>query len=209
MVLLRFGRGQPKREPSHAARGESFGNFGYCLLETYSRFCLEIAGWLKKGGVMSWDLIAFDFVEPQSAPEDGRAVFTDGWEPPTMGTPDQLRKIIAAIFPDVTWDDAGWGLVVAGDYSMEMTVGHKEQVASFSIYARGNATPAVLKMMEATGWQFLDIGLGKWIDPAADPDEGRRKFQEYLDLVKAQTGPQPPLRPRNWLAVLFAAIFRR
>ncbi|MEO5619360.1 MAG: hypothetical protein ABIQ85_00450, partial [Cypionkella sp.] len=59
-------------------------------------------------------------------------------------------------------------------------------------------------------WCVLDIGTGKWLDPKADPDDGRRKFQGYLDKVNAQLAhaAQPP-EPKRWTDRLCAAILRR
>jgi hypothetical protein len=159
---------------------------------------------------MSWDLIVFDGAALQLSGPDGRALIADGWQPPEMGSAPQLRQKITEAFSDVLWDDIGWGLLDAPEFSLQFALGRHELVTSFSIYARGLATPAVVHLMQSTRWRVLDIGTGKWLDPKADPDEGRRKFQGYLDKVNARLAhaAQPP-EPKRWIDRLCAAILRR
>ncbi|WP_143520819.1 hypothetical protein [Puniceibacterium antarcticum] len=57
---------------------------------------------------------------------------------------------------------------------------------TFSIYARGEATPAVMKMVAATGWRILEVSTTTWLNNLSDPDRGRKQFQGYLDTVMEQ-----------------------
>lgn len=66
--------------------------------------------------------------------------------------------------------------------------------------------------MDATGWQVLDMGTGKWLDRKDDPDVGRRGgrpgFQWDLTLVVAHH-QVPDHKPTGWFGGVMAAIFRR
>ena len=130
---------------------------------------------------MSWDLIVFDFEDAQSDPESGTAVFPDGWDPPAMGSGDEIRRKISAVLPGVDWSEPAFGHLLGADFSLEFNLREKEPISSFSIYARGQATATVLKLMSATRWRMLDVSTTTWLHHAPDPDFGRAQYQALLD----------------------------
>lgn len=132
---------------------------------------------------MSWDLIVLDFKDARSDPESRIAIFADNWVSPVIGSGQTVRAKISDALPDVDWSDPLWGCLVGSDFALEFSLGAEDAISSFAIHARGNATPPVLTLMSATGWRMLDVSTTKWLHEASDPDEGRAKYQAYLDTV--------------------------
>ena len=151
---------------------------------------------------MSWDLVVFDLDDPLSDPETGEAVFPDGWEPPNIWTLPQLRAEISEALPDVDWSEKNWGHLTGSGFSLEFNIGNEDTTSNFMIHARGNATQSVVRLMSVTGWRILDTVTGKWMHEISNPDEGREKFQGFLDkLLESQN---PTKRPN-----LLKRIFKR
>ncbi|MEO3415894.1 hypothetical protein AAFO92_14660 [Roseovarius sp. CAU 1744] len=132
---------------------------------------------------MSWDLIVFSADTPINSDQSGIASFEDGWEAADIGAQPDVRQAISRAFPDTDWSDPRWGVLVGATFSFEFSLGAKEQVNTFSIHSRGDATPAVMQLIAETDWKVLDVSTTKWLNQSADPDEGRQKFQNYLDTV--------------------------
>jgi hypothetical protein len=155
---------------------------------------------IMQGTAMSWDLIVFDFPDPMSAPDTGLAIIPDDWMPPSMGSSESVRAKISGALPEVDWTDPSWGNFDGSGFSLEFGMGKEETISSFSIFARGNATQAVLMLVSATGWRILDLSSGKWMHASSNPDEGREAFQSYLHSVIAR---EVPTRKRSLLSRLF------
>lgn len=135
---------------------------------------------------MSWDLIVFAAGTPVDSDSDGVASFHDGWKSPNIGTYLEVQRSISSVFPEADWTDPVWGLLISDSCCLEFSLGSDEQINTFSIHARGEATPAVLEIVAATGWKILDVSTTTWLNTSSDPDEGRRQFQSYLDTVVEQ-----------------------
>ena len=149
---------------------------------------------------MSWDLIVFKLTSTLTNPETGEAIFPDEWEPPEIGTPSQIRTQISEALPNVDWSDKSWGMLDGSDYSLEFNIGNETPITNFMIHARGNATPPIITLMSLTGWRIIDTVTGKWMHETSNPDEGREKFQSYMERVLKE--PKPHKRP-NFLKRLF------
>ncbi len=132
---------------------------------------------------MSWDLIVFSADTPINSDEEGVACFTDNWEAPDIGAQADLRQSLSKVFPKTDWSDSTWGILDCDNYSFEFSLADEEQVNTFSIHARGDATPLVLRLIDETDWKVLDVSTTKWLNQSTDPDEGRRQFQSYLNTV--------------------------
>lgn len=135
---------------------------------------------------MSWDLIVFAADTPMNSDSDGIASFAENWTSPNIGMLPEVQQSIALIFSEVDWSDPIWGILVGNSYSLEFALGSAEQINTFSIYARGEATPAVMQLANITGWKILDVSTMTWLNQAIDPDVGRRQFQSYFDTVIEQ-----------------------
>jgi hypothetical protein len=136
--------------------------------------------------MMSWDLIVFAADTPMEADSDGVASFADGWTSSDIGTLLEAQRSISSVFPAVDWSDPTWGLLIDDSFSFEFSLGSEKQINTFSIHARGEATPAVMEIVATTGWRILDVSTTTWLNNSSDPDEGRRQFQSYLDTVVEQ-----------------------
>lgn len=132
---------------------------------------------------MSWDLIAFAADTLLYTGEDGVARFPDSWMPADIGVSRDVRKKISEVYAETDWSDPAWGVFVNDSYSFEFSIGTEDAINTFSIHARGEATAAVVRLIDATGWKMLDVSTMRWLNNSPDPDEGRRKFQSYLDTV--------------------------
>lgn len=149
---------------------------------------------------MSWDLIVFAADTPMEADSDGVATFADGWTSSDIGTLLEVQRSISSAFPEVDWSAPAWGLLIGNSFSLEFSLGSEKQINTFSIHARGEATPAVMEIVAATGWKILDVSTTTWLNNSSDPDEGRKQFQGYLDTVVEQH--YKPAR-RGFLARIF------
>lgn len=135
---------------------------------------------------MSWDLIVFAADTPMTCDDNGVATFADDWEPSVLGPLAEIQQSISTVLPGVEWSDPTSGLLVADDYALEFSLGSAEQTNTFGIQARGEATAALLHLVDATGWKILDVSSTTWLNLAPDPDAGRRQYQDYHDTVMEQ-----------------------
>ncbi|MGR3837331.1 MAG: hypothetical protein ACU0A2_03165 [Cognatishimia sp.] len=151
---------------------------------------------------MSWDLIVFSAETPMNCDDDGVATFADNWEALSIGGLPEVQQSISTALTGVDWSDPTWGLLVGESYALEFSLGSVEQTNTFGIHARGEATAAVMQLIGATGWKILDVSTTKWLNLSTDPDEGRRQYQDYLDIVIERH-----YKPKK--AGFFARIFGR
>lgn len=160
-----------------------------------------------RGSGMSWDLFVFSAETAMGAGPAGEAVFADDFQPMPIGPLRQVRSDLSAVFPAIDWTEPGWGSLDAEGYSLEFSLGAEDPCLTLMIHARGAATPAILKLIDATGWHVLDMSSGKWINLSSDPDAGRQLFEAYLQSVlpsppPPQSPPEPPVK-RGVLSRLF------
>ena len=63
--------------------------------------------------------------------------------------------------------------------------------------------PAILHLLDQTGWYALDTTSGQWLHEMDDPDAGFSAFHTYRDKIIPSAHPAPPSpspwqRLRNW-----------
>jgi len=83
------------------------------------------------------------------------------------------------------------GSLDAEGHSFKFSLGKDEPGLTPTLHARSGATPAILRLIGATGWHVLDTASGGWINLADTPDEGRNKIEGYKATVLP---PVPPAR---------------
>ncbi len=135
------------------------------------------------GCVMSWDLWVFAADTPMDVDDAGHARFADDFSPSPLGTPDEVRSTLSQVFPALDWADPTWGQLEGDGFSIEFPLGDEDPCRTLILFARGNATAAALRLIDATGWCLLDTGNGGWMNLSADPDAGRRAFEAYLSTA--------------------------
>lgn len=129
---------------------------------------------------MRWDVVVFGPDIPLAG-KGGRAIFHDGWHPKSMGSRSQVAQALSEIWPQIDWSDPTWGILDGSGYCLEIALGRDDTVLTFTIFARGHATEPILDMLNGTGWRGLDTATGNWMHLTADADEGRRRFQGFLE----------------------------
>ena len=152
-----------------------------CASQTERRLCASLND--QERLTLSWDLIVFAADTPLMSDADGAVAFPEGWEPSNLGALSEIQDGISQSFLYVDWMEPTWGLVKAVSFSIEFSLGKDDQRQTFGLHARGQATAAVLHLIDTTGWRILDVQTGKWLNGSPNPDEGREQFQSYLDIV--------------------------
>ena len=94
-----------------------------------------------------------------------------------------MRSTLSQVFPALDWADPTWGQLEGDGFSIEFPLGDEDPCRTLILFARGNATAAALRLIDATGWCLLDTGNGGWMNLSADPDAGRRAFEAYLSTA--------------------------
>jgi hypothetical protein len=127
---------------------------------------------------MSWTVSALGGVWP--FPDD------PAYEPPALGSGDEVRVRISAHLPGVDWSVPTWGLYAGDGFTFELSVGPEEPVVSFAVHVRGNGDPIanLLQFAVPNGWHLIDWSTGEAIDPALPSYAGWHGWQAYRDRIR-------------------------
>jgi hypothetical protein len=131
---------------------------------------------------MSWDVMIFDFKGPpiplDEVPPD--------YQPPVIGSADEVRKKISAHLPGTDWSDPTWGEYIVGEgFTIEFNMGHGQTIDNFMLHVRGggDAIAAIMQFARPNGWSVFDCSFGQYLDPDNPSQSGWLGFQAYRDHV--------------------------
>lgn len=120
---------------------------------------------------------------PMDVDDAGHARFDDDFSPSPLGTQDEVRGTLSRVFPAFNWTDPTWGQLEGDGFSIEVALDDEDPCRTLILFARGNATAAALRLIDATGWRLVVSGTDGWMNLSADPDAGRRAFEAYLSAT--------------------------
>lgn len=137
---------------------------------------------------MSWDIFVQDIPDSAKSAED----IPEGFQPKVLGTRPEIISKIQAVAPMANFSDPSWGTIEGPGFSIEVSLGDREQIQSFAFHVRGGDEAAGVV---ADILQRLDI---RAIDPASDTGlfdpstaaESLSRWRAYRDQVVATSNSQ-------------------
>ena len=108
------------------------------------------------------------------------------WEPPVMGSGDEIRQRISATLSGVDWSNPAWGLYAGDGFTFEFSVGPEEPVTNFAVHIRGSgdAIADLVRFAVPNGWRLVDWSTGESIDPESPSYAGWEGWQAYRDKIR-------------------------
>ena len=90
------------------------------------------------------------------------------YEPPPLGTGDEVRSRISAHLPGVDWSDPTWGQYGGDGFTFEFSVGPEEPVVTFAVHVRGSgdALADLLRFAVPNGWALGQTFSIQYSSPA-------------------------------------------
>ncbi len=131
---------------------------------------------------MSWDVLVYACDSPPESMGD----LPDDWQPPHLGSVDEVRGRIADSLPDVDWSSPDWGTLKGDGFSFEFSLASKASLLDcFMVHVRGggDAVRCLSKLAADNNWFLFDLSEGEWIHLMEDPNAGWDAWQSYRDRV--------------------------
>jgi hypothetical protein len=135
---------------------------------------------------VSWDLFAL------ALPKDAQTIddIPQDWAVAPIGHRDHLITEILRVVPEADFSDPTWGLVDGADYSIEISMGRKENVEGITFHVRGAdgaiaVVAAILDRLQlkAVDTQSRDGALFTPESAAASLEDWRRYRDSALSRV--------------------------
>ncbi|MFI5381435.1 MAG: hypothetical protein ACHRHE_19225 [Tepidisphaerales bacterium] len=142
---------------------------------------------------MSWDVMIMRF--------DGRRPlrmedWPEGFQPPSLGPANEVRRLISAIFTDVDWSEPNWGRSEQDGHTIEFSIGADDPVEALMLHVHGGGDPvaAICRLCAAYHWEAMDCSSGEWLDLARPNSGSWKQFQAFRDslLDLADQAPDEP-----------------
>jgi hypothetical protein len=113
---------------------------------------------------MSWDIFIQQF------PASARTVadIPDTFTASPIGTRAELIGKIRTALPDVDFTDPVWGVLDAGDYSIEFGLGDDDPLYGITLHVRGSdaVLPNITRVLDTLGLRAIDSWTGEFFDPS-------------------------------------------
>ena len=95
-----------------------------------------------------------------------------------MGTADEIRRNINAVFPGTDWSDPSWGIFDGDGFSIEFNIGNEAITTDLMLHVRGNGDPVtpIVKLCRAYSWKGLDTSTGELLNADNPSSKGWRSF---------------------------------
>ena len=94
---------------------------------------------------------------------DPRASTIDIEKAPPLGTQNEVRSLIVMSLPGTEFDDRGRGTFTVLSGAVDVDLGPDDPVHTAVLTVRGNAAPAVARLLEETGWQAFAPKVGAFV----------------------------------------------
>ena len=129
---------------------------------------------------MSWDIFIQNFPEGARRVADIPDNFTAG---PIGKRADVISKIRAAM-PQVDFSDPAWGVLEAGDYTIEFGLGDDEVLYGMTLHVRGSdeVLPVVTRILSALRLRAIDSWTGEFFEP----EIGALSLQRWRSYIEEE-----------------------
>jgi len=109
----------------------------------------------------------------------------DDFKPQAIGSRAQIAQSLQTVFPNANISDLGWLIVDDKEFSIEISVGHKEPCDGFMLHVRGGeaAVGAVTQIAQLFEARAFDMTSCQFLDSTPDPGGGFRQWQAYRGKV--------------------------
>lgn len=137
---------------------------------------------------MSWDLFVLRLPEGVSDVDQ----LPDDFESDSIGTRASIIEKIENAIPGTDFSDPSWGKIDGAGYSIEVNVGHEDDVTSFALHVRGGefAICVVKDILDSLGLQAIDPSSPSGLFDQRDvPHDGYHRWRDYRDRVVRDGGP--------------------
>lgn len=135
---------------------------------------------------MSWDLYVADIPEYIRTTRD----VPDGWQPPKIGTANELIAKIQATFHNADFTSSEIGEIRDADYAIELALTPGDDpVEGFMVFVRGgeSAAYAVAELVAAIGCRAFDTGASDGtIFPGPHFTAGWQSWRDLRDKAYGQ-----------------------
>lgn len=130
---------------------------------------------------MSWDIFVQDLPIGISTLRD----VPDDFEPKPIGTRTQIIKAIQETVPEADFTDPSWGNIDGPGLSIEVNLGHDEEVTGFAFHVRGGGMAAgvVAAILKRLNLSAIDTGADSGIFDIATAQASFERWQTYRDQV--------------------------
>lgn len=130
---------------------------------------------------MSWDVSLYKFSRNYATLDE----IPDNEQPSALGTRGEVQAAIAAVFPGTDWKDPVWGIFESAIGSIEFNVGQEDPVRSITLHVRAQdeIVDGILELCSQEGWQAIDLTSSTFLERAASPASGLRKWRSYVARV--------------------------
>ena len=128
---------------------------------------------------MSWTVSAIGGMRPR--------LKDPNYEPPVLGTADEVRARISAHLAGVDWSIPDWGTYAGDGFTFEFNVAPEDAVLAVAVHIRGvgDAVVDLLRFAVPNGWHLLDWSTGEIIDPVSLSSDSWERWQAYADHIRA------------------------
>ena len=148
---------------------------------------------------MSYDLHLYRFTEP--ARDLDALLDKDDFEPPSMGSADELRAALNRSLPGMSWSDGGWGHLEGPGYRVDFDVGEESPVRTLMLNCYGDDAflSVVATLCKSHGWQMHDPQTGKFLDLNQPSTEGIDTYERLVTAVSdaASRRDAKPMTPKD------------
>ena len=126
---------------------------------------------------MSWDVMVHRFPKSVEKIED----VPDDFRPPIIGDRLEIVSRLQDLFPKIKCLDASWLVLDESDFSIEVSVGKKDECDGFFLHVRGSdrSVNAVCKIASHFEMRAFDLTSGRFLDNMIDPAVGLRQWRAY------------------------------
>ncbi len=133
---------------------------------------------------MSWDVLVSNGAE--APPEFGEP--QEGWQPPPLGSPSEVRAKISECLPDVDWREPAWGIYSSGELTIEFNIGSDDPIDSLMLHVRGegDALGVIADLCKSLSWSALDLSTCEELDfenPSPEGWNDLKRFRNDLSSV--------------------------
>ena len=94
----------------------------------------------------------------------------DGYEPPSLGTADDVVKLVREVVPDADTSNRSWLVLRSDEYDVEMTIGKGVAVHDVTYYIDGpRSIPLVMEISNRLGVTAYDTESGDFLTEESKP----------------------------------------
>lgn len=95
----------------------------------------------------------------------------DGYEPPSLGTADEVLAVVREVAPDVDATQRSWLRLASDEYDVEMSIGKGVEVRDITFYLNDGhrSIPVVLELSRRLGVTAYDTESGDFLTEESRP----------------------------------------